>query len=156
MKINYSRKVRDNRGRDRFGLLCIASFVFCACHLIRCTYDSTPPGDSKINDAKQLVMIDAVGFTGQRGVQIQFTDLLGTTTLQTSAEKTDSSGRFLYPLYLARGTRSFTLVLIVDQNGDGVFTSGSGDRKYQLSSAFTADGETKRVILSNTTDFVAN
>lgn len=132
------------------------SFALSASQAPRCTYDSTPPDDSKINDSKQLLMIDAAGFTGQRGVQIQYTDILGTTTLQTSAETTDSSGRFLYALYLARGTRAFTLTLIVDQSGDGLFTSGSGDRKYQLSSAFTADSETRKLTLTNSADFAAN
>lgn len=131
-------------------------FSLISLYTIACTYDSTPPDDSKINDSKQLVMIDATGFAAQRGVQIQYTDLLGTTTVQTAAEKTDGSGRFLYPLYMTRGTRSFALTLIVDQNGDGLFTSGSGDRKYQVTSAFTTDGETRKLSLANSADFSAN
>ena len=115
-----------------------------------CTYDSTPPGDAAINDSKPLLMLDATGFAAQRAVQLQYTDALGTTTVATAAEKTDSSGRFLYPLYMVRGTRNYTITITVDQNGDGVI-GNAGDRKTNpdpLSGTFIADNETKPMQLS--------
>lgn len=105
-----------------------------------CTYDSTPPGEERINDAKQLLMIDATGLTASRSVRLQYTDSAGTTTLQTAAEKTDASGRFLYPLYMTRGTRGYSVKIDVDGSGDGTFASGL---TFTQNSAFVTDGETK-------------
>jgi len=122
--------------------------------LTNCTYDSTPPTDEKINDSKPIVVIDATGFSPERSVQIQYSDLNGSVTLSTTSEKTDSSGRFLYPLSMTRGTRSFTLTLVIDETGDGLFASG--DRKYSAAHAFTSDSETKNLALKNSADFSAN
>ncbi|MBN8220954.1 MAG: hypothetical protein J0L53_08505 [Spirochaetes bacterium] len=122
-------------------------FFFTGVFFLQCTYDSTPPGDEKINDNKPLLMIDATGFNPQRAVQIQYTDLLGTTTLQTSAEKTDASGRFLYPLYMTRGSRSFSITIIVDQDANGSFGGGT-DKTYTQSGNFSSDSETKKLQLT--------
>lgn len=121
-----------------------------------CTYDSTPPGDAAINDSKPLLMLDATGFAASRSVKLQYTDAAGSTTQQTSAEKTDATGRLLYPLYMTRGTRSFTLLIVVDESGDGQFTTASGDRKYQLTSTLASDSEIKQIKITNNTDFSAN
>lgn len=113
-----------------------------------CTYDSTPPGDEKINDGKPLLMIDATGLSANRQVQIKYTDTAGATTLETSAEKTDGAGRFLYPLYMTRGTRTYTITsIIVDQGGDGI---GAGtDKTYgPQSAAFVSDSEIKSLKLT--------
>lgn len=115
--------------------------------LWKCTYDSTPPGDDKINDSKPLLMLDATGLSASRSVRLQYTDAAGSTTQQTAAEKTDSSGRFLYPLYLTRGTRSFTLTVIVDESGDGNFCTG-GDKTYTQNSNFSLDTDIKNLQLS--------
>jgi len=113
-----------------------------------CTYDSTPPGDDKINDGKPLVMIDATGLTASRSVQIQVTDALGTVTTATAAEKTDSGGRLLYPLYLARGTRTYDLQVIVDVNANGAFNDSGTDRRYSVTgAAISTDSETKNLRL---------
>lgn len=122
----------------------------------QCTYDSTPPDADKINDGKPLLMLDLAGFSALRSVQIQYTDALGTTTLATAAEKTDATGRLVYPLYMARGTRNLTMLLRIDENGDGAFTSGAGDRKCQFSAAFVSDSEIKKVVLNNAADFSVN
>lgn len=127
-----------------------------SCILGNCTYDSTPPGDAAINDGKPLLMLDATGFTASRSVKLQYTDNAGSATQQTAAEKTDSSGRFLYPLYLTRGTRSFTVTIIVDESGDGQFTTASGDRKCQLAATLSSDNEIKQVKVTNSADFSAN
>jgi hypothetical protein len=112
-----------------------------------CTYDSNPPGDEKIHDSKPLVMIDATGLGALRSVQLQYTDLTGSTTLQTSAEKTDASGRFFYPLRMTRGTRSYSLTIIVDDDGNGI---GGADKTYgpQLG-VFSGDSEVKTLKLSS-------
>lgn len=123
-------------------------FIFFGVFLLQCTYDSTPPGDEKINDNKPLLMIDATGLNPQRAVQIQYTDSLGTTTLQTSAEKTDTSGRFLYPLYMTRGTRSFSITIIVDQDANGNFGGGTDKTYGPQSGNFTSDSETKKLQLT--------
>ena len=113
-----------------------------------CTYDSTPPGDDKINDGKPLVMIDATGLSASRSVQIQLTDALGTVTTATAAEKTDSSGRLLYPLYLARGTRTYNLQVIIDVNANGAFNDSGTDRRYSVTGAtVSSDNETKNLRL---------
>lgn len=117
-----------------------------------CTYDSTPPGEDKINDSKPLLMIDATGLGTQRAVHLQYSDSLGTTTVATAAEKTDASGRFLYPLYMARGTRNYSITITVDQNGDGVM-GNTGDRIINpapVSGTFGGDTETKSLKLSLT------
>lgn len=139
----------------RMAFYCVA-FSMLAASVIGCTYDSTPPGDAAINDSKPLLMLDATGFSGSRSVKLQYTDNAGSATQQTTAEKTDSSGRFLYPLYLTRGTRSFTVTIIVDESGDGQFTTASGDRKYQLTATLSSDSEIKQIKLTNSTDFSAN
>ena len=113
----------------------------------KCTYDSTPPGDAAINDSKPLLMLDATGFTASRSVKLQYTDAAGSTTQQTAAEKTDASGRFLYPLYLTRGTRTYSLTIIVDESGDGSFCAG-GDKTYTQNASITSDTETKKIQLS--------
>ncbi len=119
--------------------------AFAAFLLSQCTYDSTPPGTDRTNDAKQLLMIDATGLAAQRSVRIQYTDSLGSTTLQTSAEKTDASGRFFYPLYLTRGTRSYTVKIDVD-GGAGSFASGV---TFTQNASFSSDGETKELKITN-------
>ncbi|GAB4430444.1 MAG: hypothetical protein OHK0011_13070 [Turneriella sp.] len=98
-------------------------------------------------------MIDATGFSPQRAVQVQYTDLLGTATIATAAEKTDASGRFLYPLFMARGTRNFTVTVTVDQDGNGTFGTITNDRQYQLTSTFTSDSEIRKLVLTNTAHF---
>lgn len=114
----------------------------------KCTYDSTPPGDAAINDSKPLLMLDATGFTASRSVKLQYTDAAGSTTQQTAAEKTDASGRFLYPLYLTRGTRTYNLTIIVDESGDGSFCGLGGDKTYTQNASITSDTETKKIQLS--------
>jgi hypothetical protein len=118
-----------------------------------CTYDSTPPGDDKINDSKPLIMIDATGLGANRRVEVRVTDALGTVTTATAAEKTDGTGRLLYPLYLARGTRNYDLRIIVDANTNGLFTDSGTDLRYSVTAATIAsDSETKNLRLS-ATDF---
>lgn len=117
-------------------LLCASLLAVTA----RCTYDSTPPGEERINDAKQLLLIDATGLTANRRVRLQYTDSAGTTTLQTTAEKTDSSGRFLYPLYMTRGTRGYSVKIDVDGTGNATFASGL---TFTQNAVFSTDGETK-------------
>ena len=120
-----------------------------------CTYDSTPPGDDKINDSKPLIMIDANGLGANRRVEIRVTDALGTVTTATAAEKTDGTGRLLYPLHLARGTRSYDLRIIVDANANGLFNDSTTDLRYSVTAATIAsDTETKNLRLS-VTDFLA-
>lgn len=113
-----------------------------------CTYDSTPPGDAAINDSKPLLMLDATGFAASRSVKLQYTDAAGSTTQQTSAEKTDSSGRFLYPLYLTRGTRTYSLTISVDENGDGNFCTPAGDKTYTQNASLVSDTEVKNIQLN--------
>jgi len=128
----------------------IAGIIFICLFIAgSCTYDSTPPGDDKINDSKPLLMIDASGFNGQRLVQIQYTDAMGTTTVASSAEKTDTSGRILYPLYMARGTRNYSITITVDQNGDSII-GNTGDRRINpapTNGSFTGDTETQQLRL---------
>lgn len=121
-----------------------------------CTYDSTPPDESKINDGKPMILIDATGFSPQRLVRVQYTDSVGSATIETVSERTDASGRFLYPLILTRGTRSYSVTLTVDQSGDGAVTNGVGDRKYQLTGSFASDSEIRKLLLTNSADFSAN
>lgn len=124
-------------------LLLCASLLSLTAH---CTYDSTPPGEERINDAKQLLLIDATGLTANRRVRLQYTDSAGTTTLQTTAEKTDSSGRFLYPLYMTRGTRGYSVKIDIDGTGNATFTSGF---TYTQNGSFAADGETRDLKLTS-------
>ncbi|AFM14301.1 hypothetical protein [Turneriella parva] len=120
-----------------------------------CTYDSTPPGEDKINDGKPLVMIDATGLGANRRVEVRVTDALGTVTRATAAEKTDGTGRLLYPLYLARGTRNYDLQIIVDVNANSLFNDGGTDLRYSATAATIAsDSEIKNLRLS-ATDFLA-
>ena len=114
-----------------------------------CTYDSTPPGDAAINDSKPLLMLDATGFSASRSVKLQYTDNAGSATQQTAAEKTDSSGRFLYPLYLTRGTRTYSLTIIIDQNNDGIF-GNTGDYSYATgaTAGISADTDVKNIKLT--------
>jgi len=119
----------------------------------QCTYDSTPPTQDQLNDQKPRLMIDARDFTAQRRVQIQYTDSLGTVTLQGADLKTDLAGRILFPLEMARGTRSYTIIIRVDQSGDGAFTTGVGDRQYSATSNFLADAELKLLTVVNSVDF---
>ncbi len=130
----------------RRALYILATFAL-ANTLLQCTYDSTPPGDDKINDSKPLLMLDATGFAASRSVKLQYTDAAGSTTQQTSAEKTDSSGRFLYPLHLTRGTRTYSLTIIVDDNGDGNFCTG-GDKTYTQNASLVSDTEIKKIQLA--------
>lgn len=128
--------------------------VFCMClgvQNLRCTYDSTPPGDDKINDGKPLLMLDLSGFNGQRAVKIQYSDLAGSTTLSTAAEKTDASGRILYPLYLTRGTRTYSLTITIDQNNNGTF-GDTGDYSYATGSVtgILSDTDVRNVKLTIT------
>lgn len=126
--------------------------IACAAAMLlhsACTYDSTPPGEDRINDTKPLLMIDATGFAGQRAVRLRYTDNLGTTTLETTAEKTDASGRFFYPLYMVRGTRNFTIVtIVVDQDGNGIGTGTDKTLTTAYAAAFTGDSEIKKLQLT--------
>lgn len=139
----------------KFRLALFVAAVLAVVFNARCTYDANPPSAAQLDNAKPLVMIDASGFIAARAVQVQYTDLLGTVTLQSAAEKTDSSGRFLYPLYLTHGTRSFSLSIIMDQNGNGSFLPAIGNRRYQWASAFTSDSETIPLVLTNSVNFSA-
>jgi hypothetical protein len=135
---------------QRFGrgfLIFSALTAFSALQMLNCTYDSTPPGSDKINDGKPLLMIDASGLAAQRLVRLQVTDLAGTSTLQTQAEKTDATGRLLYPLYMTRGTRSYSITITVDWDGDGLGTGT--DRAYtQSAGVFASDTEIKTLKLT--------
>lgn len=132
----------------RMAFYCAALSVLAAA-VAGCTYDSTPPGDEKIYDSKPLLMVDASGFSGSRSVKLQYTDNAGSATQQTAAEKTDSSGRFLYPLYLTRGTRTYSLTITVDQNNDGIF-GNTGDYNYATGTAtdISADTDIKNIKLT--------
>lgn len=131
----------------RKALYILAAFVL-ANALLQCTYDSTPPGDDKINDSKPLLMLDATGFSASRSVKLQYTDAAGSATQQTSAEKTDSSGRFLYPLYLTRGTRTYSLTIIVDESNDGIFSSGDYSYATGATAGISADTDVKNIRLT--------
>ncbi len=130
------------------------SRAICSCAVILlfvagCTYDSTPPGDTKINDGKPLVMIDATGLGAGRRVEIRVTDAMGTVTTATVAEKTDGSGRFLYPLFLARGTRTYDLRVTVDINANLLFSDTGTDLRYNVVGlTIGSDGEIKNLRLS--------
>lgn len=123
--------------------------VSAAVYHIRCTYDSTPPGDDKINDGKPLLMLDLSGFAAQRPVRVQYTDNAGTATLATAAEKTDAAGRMLYPLYLTRGTRTYSLTITVDQNNNGTF-GDAGDYSYASGAVagISADSDIRSIKLA--------
>jgi hypothetical protein len=126
----------------------VAGAIFCLLFVFgSCTYDATPPDESSIHDQKQTLMIDAVGLTAQRLISLRYTDALGSTTLETSREKTDANGRLLYPLLMARGTRTYTVTIIVDASGDGAFSMGSGDKTYTQTSSFTTDNELRKLPL---------
>lgn len=106
-----------------------------------CTYDASPPEESEINDGKPLLLIDATGLPARRLVRIQYTDLSGTKTLATAAEKTDADGRILYPLFMTRGTRNYSVTVTYDDSNDGLF--GTGDKATAANNgAFISDGET--------------
>jgi len=121
---------------------------------LHCTYDATPPTQDRLNDQKPQLMIDARDFIAQRNVQIQYTDSVGSVTLQGADLKTDLGGRILFPLDMARGTRNYTITILVDQSGDGAFTTTSGDRRYSASGSFLSDTESKLLIVTNATDFL--
>lgn len=116
-------------------------------------YDANPPGEEFIHDEKPRLMVDASGFGSERLVEIKYTDVLGVKVLSTNAEKTDSTGRILYPLLMERGTRSYSLELTVDQNGDGIL-GNSGDYKTTApaTGAFSQDAQTLTLRLG-LTDF---
>jgi hypothetical protein len=106
-----------------------------------CTYDASPPEESEINDGKPLLLIDATGLPARRLVRIQYTDLSGTKTLATAAEKTDADGRILYPLFMTRGTRNYSVTVTYDDSNDGLF--GTGDKATAANNgAFISDDET--------------
>lgn len=132
----------------RMAFYCAALSVLAAA-VTGCTYDSTPPGDAAINDSKPLLMLDATGFSGSRSVKLQYTDNAGSATQQTTAEKTDTTGRFLYPLYLTRGTRTYSLTITVDQNNDGIF-GNTGDYSYATgtTTGISADTDIKNIKLT--------
>jgi hypothetical protein len=114
-----------------------------------CTYDSTPPGDENINDGKPLIMIDATGLGAGRRVEIRVTDAMGTVTKATAAEKTDGSGRLLFPLFLARGTRSYDLRLTVDVNSNENFSDTGADLRYNaVAASIGSDAEIKTLRLT--------
>lgn len=122
---------------------------FLLCTICSCTYDSTPPDASAINDSKPLVMIDAASLGALRNAELKYTDAFGTTTLSGSAQRTDSNGRLLYPLYLTRGTRSFNLVITIDVNNDGLFTSTGSDLRYTIAAGtLGSDTEIKSLRLT--------
>lgn len=117
--------------------LCIVSLLF----LVQCTYDASPPDESEKNDGKPLLMIDATGLPSRRLIRIQYTDLSGTKTLATAAEKTDADGRILFPLFMTRGTRNYSVTVTYDNSNDGLF--GNGDKATAANNgAFISDGET--------------
>ena len=128
------------------------STLFVLLFWANCTYDSTPPGDDKIHDSKPLLMLDITLTTAsaQRRLQLQYTDTLGQTTVATSAEQTDASGRFLYPLYMKRGTRFYTIdSIVIDQSGDGSF--GAGDLNLTgipRSGTFATDSDIQKLSLT--------
>jgi hypothetical protein len=106
-----------------------------------CTYDASPPEESEINDGKPLLLIDATGLPARRLVRIQYTDLSGTKTLATAAEKTDADGRILYPLFMTRGTRNYSVTVTYDDSNDGLFDTGDKETAA-INGAFISDGET--------------
>ncbi len=109
--------------------------------LSRCTYDASPPGEEEINDSKPLLLIDATGLPARRLVRIQYTDSSGTKTLAAGSERTDSDGRLLYPLFMVRGTRNYSVTVTTDDSNDGQF--GAGDKSTGArNGSFVADGET--------------
>ncbi|MBV6494708.1 MAG: hypothetical protein LDLANPLL_02745 [Turneriella sp.] len=120
-----------------------------------CYYDANPPGVDAIHDEKPLLLLDIrLGSSSAlKGVQIKFTDVLGTTTLQGASLTTDASGRLLYPLRLERGTRTYTInSIVVDQSGSGTF-SNPADLTWSgapLPTPFSQDVETKNFILERT------
>jgi hypothetical protein len=110
--------------------------------LSSCTYDASPPGEAEINDSKPLLLIDVMGLPARRLVRIVYTDALGVPkTLASASEKTDNDGRLLYPLFMARGTRNYSITLTYDDSNDGQF--GPGDKATAVNNGiFAADGET--------------
>ena len=129
-------------------LVCIAVLSTASC-----MYDANPPSEEFIHDEKPRLMVDASGFASERLVELKYTDVLGVKVLSTNAEKTDSTGRFLYPLLMERGTHSYSVELTVDQNGDGIF-GNSGDYKTTApaTGAFSQDTQTLTLRLG-LTDF---
>jgi 5-hydroxyisourate hydrolase-like protein (transthyretin family) len=115
--------------------------------LAHCTYDASPPDASEIDDLKPLLLIDATGLPARRSVRIQYTDLSGTKTLATAAEKTDADGRILYPLFMTRGTRNYSVTLTYDETNDGLFDAGD-KATTAITGAFSSDGETVLLRLS--------
>ncbi|HMV35927.1 MAG TPA: hypothetical protein PKM44_03320 [Turneriella sp.] len=107
-----------------------------------CTYDASPPGEDEINDSKPLLLIDATGLPARRLIRIVYTDVSGAPkTLATSSEKTDNDGRLLYPLYMLRGTRNYSVTITTDDSNDNQF--GVGDKTTGArNGSFVADGET--------------
>jgi hypothetical protein len=115
--------------------------------LAHCTYDASPPDASEIDDLKPLLLIDVTGLPARRLVRIEYADLSGTKTLASHREKTDSDGRLLYPLFMTRGTRNYSVTLTYDETNDGLFDAGD-KATTAISGAFSSDGETVLLRLS--------
>ncbi|MFZ5628227.1 MAG: hypothetical protein ACOY5B_03795 [Spirochaetota bacterium] len=119
-----------------------------------CTYDASPPEESEINDSKPLLLIDTTGLPSRRLIRIQYTDLSGTKTLATTAERTDADGRLLYPLFMTRGTRNYSVTVTYDDSNDGLF--GTGDKATAANNGvFISDGETV-ILRLNAVNFSVN
>lgn len=122
-------------------LLYYSLLFFLVSCFYRCTYDSDPPEKSEIHDEKPLLLLNATGLPPRRLVRIQYTDATGAHTLATDNEKTDSDGRFLYPLFMQRGTRNYSVTLSFDDSANGVVGDTGDKATPPQTGAFTADGE---------------
>lgn len=121
-------------------------FVSWFCH---CTYDADPPDQSEIHDEKPLVMLDIAGLPPRRLVRIQYTDAAGTHSLATDSTRTDNDGRFLYPLFMQRGTRNYSVTLSFDDSASGVVGDAGDKATPPQAGAFTADAEIATLRLSD-------
>ncbi len=119
----------------KFTLLAVLFFagISFACH-----YDPEPPGDEELNQNEKNLYVHLTGFPASRRIWVEYTDRKGTTIVQDPLY-ISRDGSFYGTIHLAYSTSSYSIIITVDQSGDGV--SGSGDKKLTHNGIFPSGSE---------------
>jgi|GEM_PF-2612568 len=111
--------------------------------LASCYFDATPPEESELHDDGPVLAFRANGFKPGAAVRVSWTESGQPMVSADGRYSADAGGRVAFTLVLAKGTASTVLVVTVDGDGDGEFSTG--DKQF-METVPLEDEKTKNVI----------
>ncbi len=116
----------------------LLAVLFFAGILFACHFDPEPPTEEELNQNEKNLYVHLTGFPASRRIWVEYTDGKGTTIVQDPLY-ISRDGSFYGTIHLSSSTSSYSIIVTVDQSGDGA--SGTGDKKLTHNGLFPSGAE---------------